>query len=255
MRISVLGSSSKGNASVINAGESTLLVDAGISALRIRRGVEACGLSLGDIAGVFITHEHTDHIKGLAVLSGKMDVNFFCSRYLRDDLRALAPKAHFTFLEPGVKVQVGDISVLPMGVSHDAIDPLGFVFEADGVRLGYVTDTGQINREMLPLLRELDAIYLESNYDPKMLKNSGRPPDLIQRIEGPWGHLSNKQAASLIEQIAHPGLRHVILAHLSPECNTPGRAESSARAALSRVDCPAQIHIAQRDVQLEWVEV
>lgn len=255
MRISVLGSSSGGNASVINAGESTLLVDAGISARRIGRGVEACGLSLSNIAGIFITHEHIDHIRGLGVLSGKMKVNFFCSRHLRSDLRTLAPEAHFTFLEPGVKVQVGNISVLPMSVNHDALDPLGFVFEADGVRLGYITDTGKISREMLLFLRELDAIYLESNYDPEMLKNSGRPPYLIQRIESSWGHLSNEQAGTLIEQIAHPGLRHVILAHLSSECNTPDRAESSARTALSHVGCSAQIHIALRDERLEWVEV
>lgn len=254
MKISVLGSSSKGNASVIHAGNTALLVDAGLSALRICRGIAACELSLRDIAGVFITHEHTDHIRGLSALSRKTEgMHVFCSRYLRDDIRVQAPNIQFTFIEPGVKIQVGDISVLPMSVSHDTLDPLGFIFEADGTRLGYVTDTGKATREMLPFLHELDSIYLESNYDPEMLKNSGRPDDLIRRIEGPWGHLSNVQAADLIKQIAHPGLRHIILAHLSPECNTPELAEASMRAALSRLDCPARIHIAKEKEQLKWI--
>ncbi len=254
MRISVLGSSSRGNASVIHAGHTVLLVDAGLSALRIRRGVEACKLTLGDIAGIFITHEHSDHIKGLAVLSRKMEkMHVFCSRYLRDDIRAQVPDVQLTFIEPGVKIQVGDISVLPLSVSHDALDPLGFIFEADGTHLGYVTDTGKATHEMLPFLQGLDSIYLESNYDPKMLKNSGRPDDLIRRIEGPSGHLSNKQAANLIKQIAHPGLRHIILAHLSPECNTPKLAETSMRAALTHLDCSAQIHIAKEKEQLKWI--
>lgn len=255
MKISVLASSSRGNATVISAGKTSILVDAGISARRIKLGLEACGLVPSDLSGICITHEHTDHISGLAVLSGKVTAPVYCSRYLRDDLRFLAPRADFTYVEPGVKVQIGDFTVLPVSVSHDAIDPLGYIFEAQGVRLGYITDTGDIAPKMLSALRGLNAIYLESNYDPEMLQNSGRPLDLIGRIEGQWGHLSNAQACELVSQIAHPDLRHVILAHLSPECNTPACAGKAMQEVLNKLECAPKLHIAKQAEQLAWIEV
>lgn len=255
MKIAVLASSSRGNASVIAAGKTTLLVDVGISARRIRLGLEACGIGLGDIHGICITHEHTDHIGGLAVLSGKTKVKVYCSRYLRNDLRELAPDAAYAFLEPGTGVRIGDFSVLPISVSHDAVDPLGYVFEADGVRLGYITDTGRITRAMLPALQGVQALYLESNYDPDMLHNSGRPPELIERIEGQWGHLSNSQAGDVVRQIAHSDLRHIILAHLSPECNTPACAAAAMQTVLDELHHPAELHIARQTELLPWVNV
>ncbi len=255
MKIAVLASSSRGNASVISAGRTTLLVDAGISARRIKLGLEACGLALSEVSGICITHEHTDHTGGLAVLSGKVDATIYCSRYLKDDLGALAPGARYTFLEPGASVRIGDFSVLPISVSHDAVDPLGYVFEADGVRLGYITDTGNVTRAMLPALRGVQALYLESNYDPEMLHNSGRPPELIDRIEGQWGHLSNDQAGDLVRQIAHADLRHIILAHLSPECNTPTCAATAMQSVLDALQHPAQLHVARQAELLPWLQV
>ncbi len=240
---------------MVNAGKTTLLVDVGISARRIKLGLESCGLGLEDICGICITHEHSDHIGGLAVLSGKTRVRVYCSRYLRDDLVSLAPDANYTFLEPGTKVRIGDFSVLPISVSHDAVDPLGYVFEADGVRLGYITDTGCITRTMFPALQGVQALYLESNYDPELLCKSGRPPELISRIEGQWGHLSNEQAGEFVRQIAHSDLRHIILAHLSPECNTPARAAVTIQAVLDELHHSAELHIARQTELLPWMQV
>ncbi len=255
MKISVLASSSHGNASVVSAGRTVLLVDAGISARRIKQGIESCGLTLADISGICITHEHGDHIGGLGVLSGKVTAPLYCSRYLREDIRGVAPGLTITCIEPGVKVQIGEIQVRPISVSHDAIDPLGYIFEADGVRLGYVTDTGHVTRGMRVALQGLDAIYLESNYDLEMLHGSGRRPELIERIEGLWGHLSNAQACELIEQIDHPGLKHVILAHLSPECNTPECAGGAMQAVLNKLDHATTLHIARQADLLPWIEL
>ena len=255
MKIAVLASSSRGNASVITAGGTTLLVDVGISARRIKLGLEACGLSLGDIHGICITHEHTDHVGGLAVLSGKVKAKIYCSRYLRADLKSLAPDATYAFLEPGTEVRIGDFTVLPISVSHDAVDPLGYVFEADGVRLGYITDTGCITRTMVPALQGVQVLYLESNYDQDMLYDSGRPQDLIGRIEGQWGHLSNAQAGEFVRQIAHRDLRHIILAHLSPECNTPDCAAAAMQAVLDDLHHPATLHVARQAELLPWVQV
>lgn len=255
IRFSVLASSSRGNATVISGGGTHLLVDTGISALRIRKGLGECELNDADISGVFFTHEHQDHVCGLGVLSKKRSLNLYCSRYLSKDLRGMAPNAVFTYLEPGQSVQVGAIQVTPFCVSHDAVDPLGYVFECDGARLGYVTDTGIIMRGMPEILAGVQGLYLESNYDPYMLENSGRTPDLIRRISGRWGHLSNEQACDFVRTIAHPGLQHLVLAHISPECNTPAKASAAMRATLADLQLSTQLHCAQMANRLPWIEV
>lgn len=254
MRISVLASSSSGNASVIAAGETAILVDAGISCLRIRRGLECCGLSAAALKGIFITHEHVDHIKGLGVMSKKCSAPIYCSRYLRDDLRR-ETSSPLCFIEPGSSLQVGDITVTPFSVSHDALDPMGYIFEHGGLRLGYVTDTGHIPRQVESILQGVHALYVESNYDEKLLHGSGRPWSLIERIEGRWGHLSNEQAAELVRRVAHPGLQHVILAHLSSECNTPELAAGVMQSTLNDLHHGAGLHIARRDSLLPWVQI
>ena len=137
MRLSVLASSSRGNASVISAGGTTLMVDAGISALRIRKGLEECGLCVPAVDGIFLTHEHHDHICGLGVLSKKDKLRLYCSRYLVSDLRdGMAHSTAFTCLEHGSRVQVGDVAVTAFGVRHEAYGPFGYVFEYAGKKLG-----------------------------------------------------------------------------------------------------------------------
>lgn len=258
MRLSVLSSSSRGNASVITAGDAVVLVDAGISAARIRKGLQECGLSVAQLSGIFLTHEHHDHVCGLGVLSRKDALRLYCSRYLAQDIReGLSSSASYTYLEPGCRVQLGELVVTPFSVSHDASDPLGYLFEYRGRRLGYVTDTGKYSPQMLRMLSGVDALYLESNYDPDMLANSGRPFALIDRIAGQWGHLSNTQAAELVREIAHPGLQHVVLAHLSPECNTPELATSCMQRTLEELGLAQQcsLHCAPMAVRLPWIEI
>lgn len=255
IRFSVLASSSRGNATVISAGSTHLLVDTGISALRIRKGLAECGVPEAALSGIFFTHEHHDHVCGLGVLAKKRSLPLFCSRYLSRDLRAMAPNATFTYLEPGQMVQVGDISVTPFSLSHDAADPLGYVFECGGARLGYVTDTGIIMRGMPEMLAGVQGLYLESNYDPGMLENSGRSPELIRRISGRWGHLSNQQACDFIRAVGHAGLQHLVLAHISPECNTPARASDAMRATLAELQLDTELHCALMAERLPWIEL
>ncbi len=255
IRFSVLASSSRGNATVISGGGTHVLVDTGISALRIRKGLAECGLSEAELSGIFFTHEHQDHVCGLGVLAKKRSLPLFCSRYLARDLREMAPNATFTYLEPGQQVQVGALKVTPFCVSHDAADPMGYVFECGGVRLGYVTDTGIIMRGMPEMLAGVQGLYLESNYDPDMLENSGRSPELIRRISGRWGHLSNGQACDFIRNIGHADLQHLVLAHISPECNTPGKAAAAMRATLDELRLPTCLHCAEMANRLPWVEI
>lgn len=255
IRFSVLASSSKGNCTVVSDGETHILVDAGISATRIRKGLTECGLAVSDLSGIFITHEHQDHLCGLGILSKKDSLHLYCSRYLSPDLKAMAAKVSFTFVEPGATIQAGSIRVTPFSTAHDAIDPLGYLFESGGTKLGYVTDTGHIMREVPALLAGVDALYLESNYDPKMLADSGRSHALIERIAGKWGHLSNEQACEFIRTVGHPALQHLVLAHISPECNTPEKARAAMAATLADLNLPTALHCAPMATRLPWIEL
>ncbi|MBQ4613312.1 MAG: MBL fold metallo-hydrolase [Akkermansia sp.] len=255
IRISTLASSSKGNSAVISTGNTHLLIDTGISALRIRKGLDECGLNIKQIDGIFYTHEHSDHLCGLGVLAKKDVLNIYCSRYLARDLRAIAPTAKLNYIEPGSTIEVGDITVTPIAVSHDAADPLGYLFQHKESKLGYITDTGRITRGMNNLLSGVNALYLESNYDPRMLQESGRPYDIIERISGDWGHLSNEQAAEVVTKVAHENLRHIILGHISPECNTPELALKSMQTTVQELGLATQVCVAPQGNRLNWVEI
>ncbi len=255
MRFSVLASSSKGNATVICGGNTRLLVDTGISALRIRKSLQECELSIKQIDAVLFTHEHTDHVCGLGQLDKKEQLNIYCTRYMGQELRYIAENAVYTYIEPGSPVQVGDIRVTAFSVNHDATDPVGYLFECDGKKLGYVTDTGKVTRDMQNLLKEVDALYLESNYDPDMLRSSGRPLYLIERIASHFGHLSNEQACDFVRSIAHSGLQHIVLAHLSQDCNTPQKAFNSMQQTLSELQLPTNLHCAPAATRLPWVYI
>lgn len=255
MRILTLASGSSGNASIVQSGSTCILVDAGISARRITKHLSELGIAPASLAGVLITHEHLDHVCGLGVLAKKHPLCVYCSRYTAQDLKPAAPAARYTYIEPGSPITIGDITVTPFGVSHDALDPLGYLFEHEGRRLGYITDTGCITREILLRARDLHALYLESNYDTTMLRESGRPLSLIERIDNAFGHLSNEQAGEFVRTIAHPGLRHVLLGHLSRECNTPEKARSDMAAVLSEFPEPPQLTVCPAADRTDWVEV
>lgn len=256
IRFSPLASSSKGNATVISGGGTHLLVDTGISATRIRKGLAECGLAVRDLTGVLFTHEHTDHTCGLGILSKKDSLRVYCTRYLGQDLRSMAATSTgFTYIEPGSPVKIGDFNVTPFAVSHDATDPVGYLFEYEGTKLGYITDTGRIMRGMDTLLAGVHGLYLESNYDNDMLYKSGRPMALIERIESNWGHLSNEQASEFVRQIAHPNLQHIVLAHISQDCNTPEKAYSGMQQTLNELNLNTQLACAPAAYRLPWIEI
>lgn len=253
IRLSTLASSSKGNATVISTEQCTILVDAGISARRITLGLAECDLHPNQLDGVLFTHEHGDHCRGLGQLSKKHDIKVYCTRHTSHDLRDLAPKAAFTTIEVGQSFQIKDLTITPFSTFHDATDPVGYLFECGGARLGYLTDTGKVSEKMLPYLQNLHGFYLESNYDATMLSNSGRSQRLIQRIACQWGHLSNQQASELIEKVATPALQELLLGHLSQDCNTPELAYDNMSQCLQQLGLSPRLQCAAAVHRMPWI--
>ncbi len=242
--IQVLASSSKGNATLISTDNTRLLIDAGISARRISTELAKCQLSPADLHAIFITHEHKDHCCGLGQLSKKFDIPIYCTRHCATQLRPMAPLARFCYLTPHETCELRDLQITPVSTHHDSVDPVGFILECNQIRVGYLTDTGHACRKLVQAYTQLDGLFIESNYDPQLLSQSGRPYSLIQRICNNWGHLSNQQTAELITQTASARLQHIILAHLSQECNTPEHASSCIQHALDELELSTQLHCA-----------
>ena len=211
MRMHVISSGSKGNASLIYDNSTTILVDMGISLKRLIEGLNEINKDLDDIDFCLFTHEHSDHVKGASFI----DKGLYFSRLGTIELK----KGHN--LEIFKKYHFGDIDVTPLLTSHDAIAPCGFLFEENNEKLVYLTDTGYIPETTLDCIHNCDYYFIESNYDEKMLFESSRPIFLKQRIAGEMGHLSNEQSATYMSELIGGKTKAIMLAHLSEECNKP----------------------------------
>lgn len=254
IRFSVLASSSAGNATVLEAGGRHVLVDAGISARRLGQRLGDLGLDWDDISAIFITHEHSDHVQALAQIAKKRPIRIYCTRYTGHEILERAPEAVCTYFEPRQTFELGDLRVTPFEISHDAVDPVGFRFEYGNASLGYLTDTGAIPRHIPAFLSGVDALYLESNYDPSMLEaSSTRPRHLKLRIASAQGHLSNQQACEFLGRLNRTNLKHLVLAHLSQECNRPELAREAMQRTLADLRTDAYLHCASPSEVLPWI--
>jgi phosphoribosyl 1,2-cyclic phosphodiesterase len=233
MRYCVLASGSSGNACVVQAGSTVLLIDLGIGPRVLKWRLEPIGLKPTDVDHLLITHEHTDHTKGIEhLLKRNPDVAIHASR---GTIRALpAPaKERAAQLRVGRPLSVGSIDVHAFRTSHDGAESVGFRLEHDGRTLGYATDLGCYSKQTVRHLSGCDALVVESNHCPELLRCGPYPPFLKSRVAGRRGHLSNLQCRSLLEEVLHPGLRHVTLAHLSETNNTPDVAVATISELLS----------------------
>ncbi len=241
LRICILGSGSSGNCTYVASASTSILVDAGLSARTITQRLDSIGAKVGELSGICISHEHSDHTTGLRVLHQKQGLPLYANRGTADAL-ARDPGLQglpWTIFTTGSSFAVGDLIVEPFAVPHDAYEPVGFIIRCGESRVGVVTDMGTATTLVRERLRGCRALVVESNHDEQMLRDCAkRPWHLKQRILGRQGHLSNQGAAALLAEIASPRLDTVFLAHLSKDCNTPDLARQTTHETLSRAGHP-----------------
>jgi phosphoribosyl 1,2-cyclic phosphodiesterase len=232
-----LASGSSGNAIYVECGSVRLLVDAGVPMRRIAAELSAIGVNPASLSGVLVTHEHSDHISGVGVISRKYDLPVYAAgntwQAMAGKLGEIASRNVRAF-EPGQDFYIGDVNVMPFRIPHDAVDPVGFSFSADRGKLSIATDIGYASKGWMREVEFSDVLLIESNHDVSMLEASRYPAALKRRIRGRRGHLSNDEAAAIIVKLCERGVRSFILGHLSGENNDPGLAYESAIAALRK---------------------
>lgn len=244
-----LGSGSRGNCFALDCKGAILLIDAGFSAKEITRRAERAGIDLDGLVGVALTHEHGDHASGALRLAARHGAPVLTSP---GTWRALAKAgdegATHRAIGSALRVEVGPFTVWGAPIAHDAAEPLAVAVESlDGVKIGVAYDLGRPTAAVRLLLRELTAVILEANHDEVLLRTSGYPPSVQQRIAGSAGHLSNRAAADLLVEALHPGLGTVLLAHLSERCNSEELARTTVETALRRKGYKGDVHAARQD--------
>lgn len=242
MRFTILGSGSGGNCAYLETDQTRLLIDAGFSARQIRRRLAALGRSPETLHGVLLTHEHTDHVQGLAVLCAQLQLPIYCNRLTRDAVEhALDCRLDARLFQTGAAFDVGDVHVETFAVPHDAQDPVGFLLRTAAGNIGFLTDLGHATRLVLERVRPANVLVLETNHDVRLLQDDPRRPwSVKQRILSRHGHLSNDAAAEVVTQILSADLRHLYLGHLSRDCNRP---ELAHRTVAGRVQALGGAHV------------
>ncbi len=235
VNVKVLKSGSSGNSVFVQGNETKILVDAGVSGKVIEKELQDLDVEPSELSGILVSHEHSDHVKGLGPLSRKFDIPVYATARtwpklvdfigeIKDNNERELHKAGF---------EIGDLFVSVFPVSHDAVDPLGFNLETGNIKISIATDCGVFSPVMIDRVRNSNCLIVESNHDPKLLQEGRYPEFLKKRIKGVKGHLSNDDLAEKLEDIVSPKTTDVILAHLSEENNEPRLAYSRAEKSLN----------------------
>jgi phosphoribosyl 1,2-cyclic phosphodiesterase len=243
-----LASGSKGNAIFFGTKNTRILIDAGISAKTVADRLDEIGVALSDIDAILISHEHTDHIKGLSSLALRNNIPVFAnSDTAKAIVEILGETPKFKIFSTGETFEFGDIEVHPFSVQHDTLDPVAFTIKTDSLKMGFCTDLGFATTLVQNHLKQCDYLYLEANHQPSMVHACNRPPIYKQRVLSRQGHLSNEQCADLLAEVVHANLKHIHLAHLSQECNNPELALEIVRTKLRSLGYEIETSIAYQE--------
>jgi phosphoribosyl 1,2-cyclic phosphodiesterase len=238
--LSVLASGSRGNSTIVASSRTRLLVDAGISCRETFKRIKAAGDDPRSLSAILITHEHSDHVSGLAMMARKLSIPVFMTgathqawaRAMRDENGDAPALARLEVFSSGHSFEIGDIQVRPFTIPHDAADPVGFTFHAEGIKFGIATDLGYLPASVRDHLRGCDVLVMESNHDVEMLRVGPYPWSVKQRVMSRVGHLSNDSLAEFFANDYDGGAAYVVLAHLSEQNNHPELARRAAEKAL-----------------------
>lgn len=251
IKFASLGSGSSGNATLVSHEDTHILIDCGFSLKEAQRRTERLGLCLSRLSAVLVTHEHSDHLKGVPALARKHRIPVYMTpgTYHSRELGRI-PELHL--IHNYQEFTIGDLQIQPVAVPHDAREPAQFIFRHDGSTLGILTDLGSVTPHVLDAYDGCSALLLEANHDRQMLASGPYPPSLKSRVASPWGHLSNEQTAALLQQMDTSKLRHLVVGHISRKNNSL----ELARKALAAVDKSlGEIYYACQDDGFDWIEL
>lgn len=265
MRLCSIASGSSGNCIYIGSENTHLLIDTGISKKKIEEGLETLGITGEMLDGILITHEHSDHIQGLGVFSRRYQIPIYASKGTIAGIcgsKGLGCITQELFREVTADTPfcIGDLTVKPFSISHDANEPTGFRVEHEGNSVAVATDLGKYDDYIISNLAGLNGVVLEANHDVHMVEVGPYPYPLKQRVLGDRGHLSNELCGRLLCEILHDGLRHIVLGHLSKENNFPELAYETVKLEVTMGNTPycgddLPLRIAERDKvsQILWI--
>lgn len=235
--VCLLASGSKGNCIHVSAGDQALLIDAGLSGREIERRLIQGRLSPHGLQAIVVSHEHTDHIRGVGVLARRYGLPVYISAETEAAASSqLGTLPHTRHFKPGFPFKIAPFTLHPFSVSHDAVDPVGFTISTGGCRVGIATDLGIATGLVKAHLQDCHLLVIEANHDPDMLLNGPYPWPLKQRIKSRRGHLSNEAAEALLREVLNGKLKHIVLGHLSETNNTRGQALKIVKQALGNRD-------------------
>ena len=265
MRFVSIASGSSGNCIYAGTDNTHVLIDAGISAKRIEKGLFELGVKPSELSAICITHEHSDHIKGLGVLARKYEIPIYATEGTIREIKMAKNLGDYDEellkpLRPDAWLTIGDLEVLPFHIDHDAADPVAYRIQSGNKSVAVATDLGHFNQYTIDHLLDLDAVLLESNHDIRMLETGPYPYYLKRRILGDFGHLSNENAGRLLNCILTDRMKHVLLGHLSKENNLPELAFETVRLEVDMGECPYcasdfRMIVASRDEMSEIVTI
>lgn len=216
-----LYSGSSGNCSFAESENTKVLIDCGVSSKKIEEALSSLNVSINDIDAILITHEHSDHIKGLKVTCNKYNIPVYANSLTFNNINQDIPDANKKLFKNNERFEIGDLKIMPFSIPHDAADPCGFSITHNHDKISIATDIGHIENKIISNLVGSKFVLLESNYEPEMLKSSNYPYLLKKRILGPNGHLSNEEAGILITSLINNGVDNITLGHLSQQNNFP----------------------------------
>lgn len=265
MRLCSIASGSSGNCIFAGSHTTSLLIDTGISGKRIEEGLNFIGHSTKEIDGILVTHEHSDHISGLGVVSRRYGIPIYATPGTRRailDSKSVGeiPEELFIEIKADHDIEIGDITVSPVEISHDAAQPAAYILRQQGKSMAVMTDLGKYDTYIVEKLQNLDVLLLEANHDVHMLQAGTYPYYLKQRILGEKGHLSNELSGQLLSQVLHDNFKTVILGHLSKENNYERLAYETVRLEVDMADNPYHagdfpIQVAKRDCVSDIIEI